>query len=140
MRAAVVSVWAVILAILFIQTANGLQTSLLSVRAGIEAFPAWTIGIIMASYYVGYSAAPLASRAVIGRIGHVNTMWIGAVCAALAIIGACFAGRAGGVGGAAAALGLCAVEPLCRRRELDPRPRRPTRSADGCSASTWSCR
>jgi MFS family permease len=85
MRAAVVSVWAVILAILFIQTANGLQTSLLSVRAGIEAFPAWTIGIIMASYYVGYSAAPLASRAVIGRIGHVNTMWIGAVCAALAI-------------------------------------------------------
>lgn len=86
MRAAVVSVWAVILAILFIQTANGLQTSLLSVRAGIEAFPAWTIGIVMASYYVGYSAAPLASRAVIGRIGHVNTMWIGAVCAALAIM------------------------------------------------------
>lgn len=85
MRAAVASVWAVIATIFFVQTANGLQTSLLSVRAGMEAFPAWTIGIVMASYYVGYSAAPLTSRAVIGRMGHVNTMWIGIVCAALVI-------------------------------------------------------
>jgi MFS family permease len=85
MRAAVISVWAVIVAIFFVQTANGLQTSLLGVRAGIEAFPAWTIGLVMASYYVGYSAAPLASRAIIGRAGHVNTMWIGTVCAALVI-------------------------------------------------------
>ncbi len=85
MRAAIASVSAVIVCILFIQTANGLQTSLLGVRAGIEAFPAWTIGIVMASYYVGYSLAPLTSHAVIGRAGHVATMWVGAVGAALAI-------------------------------------------------------
>ncbi|HEY4941979.1 MAG TPA: MFS transporter [Rhizomicrobium sp.] len=85
MRAAVASVWAVIATIFFVQTANGLQTSLLSVRAGMESFPAWTIGIVMASYYVGYSAAPLTSRAIIGRAGHVNTMAIGIVCAALVI-------------------------------------------------------
>ncbi|HEY0302767.1 MAG TPA: MFS transporter, partial [Rhizomicrobium sp.] len=85
MRAAVLSVWAVIAAIFFVQTANGLQTSLLSVRAGMESFSFQTIGIVMASYYVGYSLAPLASRAVIGRAGHVNTMWIGTVGAALAI-------------------------------------------------------
>jgi MFS family permease len=85
MRAAVASVSAVIVCIFFIQTANGLQTSLLGVRAGIEAFPAWTIGIVMASYYVGYSLAPLTSHAVIGRAGHVNTMWIGAIGAALVI-------------------------------------------------------
>ncbi len=86
MRAAVVSVFAVIVAIFFIQTANGLQTSLLSLRAGIEAFPAWTIGIVMASYYVGYSLAPVTSHAVIGRGGHVVTMAVGAVFAALAIV------------------------------------------------------
>ena len=57
MRAAVVSVWTVIVTIAFVQTANGLQTSLLGVRAGIELFPAWTFGLIMASYYVGYTAA-----------------------------------------------------------------------------------
>lgn len=85
MRAAVASVWAVMAAIFFIQTANGLQTSLLSVRAGLESFPAVTIGIVMASYYVGYSVAPLTSRAIIGRAGHVNTMWAGALAAALTI-------------------------------------------------------
>src|SRR5690242_17018537 len=85
MRAAVVSVSAVIIAIFFVQTANGLQTSLLSVRSVLESFPAWTIGIIMACYYVGYSAAPLASRFVIGRAGHVNVMFVGALLAGAVI-------------------------------------------------------
>jgi len=85
MRAAVASVSAVIVCIFFIQIGNGLQTSLLGVRAGIEAFPAITIGVVMASYYVGYTIAPLTSHAIIGRAGHVNTMWIGAIGAALAI-------------------------------------------------------
>src|SRR5438876_3922631 len=86
MRAAVASVWAVIVTIGFVQLANGLQTSLLGVRAGMEAFPAWTIGFIMASYYVGYSAAPLTSSRIIGRVGHVATMSVGAVLAALVIV------------------------------------------------------
>lgn len=87
MRAAVASVWAVIVTIGFVQLANGLQSSLLGVRAGIEAFPAWTIGLIMACYYLGYSAAPLTSRRIIGRIGHVLTMTAGAVMAAIMIVG-----------------------------------------------------
>lgn len=86
MRAAVASVWAVIVTIAFVQLANGLQTSLLGVRAGMEAFPAWTIGFIMASYYIGYSAAPLTSSRIIGRVGHVTTMSVGAVLAALIIV------------------------------------------------------
>jgi MFS family permease len=85
MRAAVRSVLAVIIAIFFVQAANALQTSLLSVRAGLEAFPAWTIGIVMASYYVGYSLAPLTSHAIVGRLGHVRTMVLGALLAAGAI-------------------------------------------------------
>ncbi len=47
----------------------------------MEAFPTWTIGIIMAFYYVGYSAAPLVSRFVIGRAGHVKVMFIGVLLA-----------------------------------------------------------
>ena len=62
MRTALKSVWLVIAAAGVVQTANGLQTDLLSVRAGLEAFPAWSLGVIMACYYVGYSAAPLASE------------------------------------------------------------------------------
>jgi MFS family permease len=85
LRAAVASVSAVIVAILFIQAANGVQTSLLSARAAMEAFPAWAIGIVMACYYVGYSLAPVTSHGVIGRNGHVRTMALGAVVAAAAI-------------------------------------------------------
>lgn len=90
MRAAVAAVWAVIVTIFFVQTANGWQTSLLSVRSVMEDFPAWTIGIVMASYYVGYSSASLASRFVIGRLGHVDTMWLGAFVAALVIVAHAF--------------------------------------------------
>jgi len=88
MRAAVASVWAVIVTIGFVQVANGLQTSALGVRSGIEAFPPWTFGIVMASYYVGYSAAPLTSRRIIGRFGHVRTMAVGALVAAMMIAAA----------------------------------------------------
>ncbi len=85
MRRAVMSVWAVIATIFFVQTANGLQTSLLSFRAALEGFTPVVIGIVMASYYVGYSAAPLASRFIIGRAGHVRTMAFGIAAAAVVI-------------------------------------------------------
>jgi MFS family permease len=90
MRAAVASVWAVILTIGLVQVGNGLQTSVLGVRAGMEAFPPWTIGVVMASYYVGYSIAPLTSRRIIGRFGHVRTMTAGTLLAGVMIIAAAY--------------------------------------------------
>jgi MFS family permease len=85
MRAALQSVWAVILTTGIVQIANGLQTDLLSVRAGLESFPPWTIGIVMSSYYVGYSTGPLVSRYVISRLGHVSTLMVASAVAAIAI-------------------------------------------------------
>ncbi|HVT23766.1 MAG TPA: MFS transporter [Rhizomicrobium sp.] len=71
MRTALRSVWLVIVAAGLVQTANGLQTDLLGVRAGLEAFPAWALGVIMACYYIGYSAGPLASHSIVARFGHI---------------------------------------------------------------------
>ncbi len=85
MRAALAAVWAVILTGGIIQTANALQTDLLGVRAGIEMFPAWSIGVLMAGYYVGYSAGPLISPAIIRRFGHVNVSIAALVLSAIAI-------------------------------------------------------
>ncbi|HUJ02830.1 MAG TPA: hypothetical protein VLW75_04265, partial [Rhizomicrobium sp.] len=59
MRVALLAVWAVIVTGGVMQTANALQTDLLGVRAGLELFPSWSIGVLMAGYYVGYSAGPL---------------------------------------------------------------------------------
>ncbi len=91
MHKTVASIWLVILAIGLVQTANGLQTDLLGMRADLEAFPAWTIGLIMASYYVGYSAAPLVSRSVIARLGHVTTMAAASAIAGIVIVTHAFA-------------------------------------------------
>jgi MFS family permease len=85
MRAALRSVWAVIVTTGIVQIANALQTDLLSVRAGIESFPAWTIGLVMSSYYVGYSTGPLVSHYVVQRFGHVRTLMATTAIAALSI-------------------------------------------------------
>jgi MFS family permease len=85
MRAAVASIWAVILTIFVVQLANGLQTDILSLRAAIE-FPVTVLGVVMAAYYVGYSAGPLLSHAVIGRFGHVAVMIAASLIAAAAIV------------------------------------------------------
>ncbi|HWA31544.1 MAG TPA: MFS transporter [Rhizomicrobium sp.] len=85
MRTALRAVWAVILTGGLVQLANGLQTDLLGVRAGIEKFPAFAIGYVMAGYYVGYSAGPLVSRFVIRSLGHVRTIWIAVTVAAASI-------------------------------------------------------
>jgi MFS family permease len=85
MRVALAAVWAVLLAAGIVQTANGLQTDLLSLRAGLEAFPAWSIGVVMAGYYVGYSCGPLFSPAIIRKLGQVNTIALGGVTAGVVI-------------------------------------------------------
>lgn len=86
LRAAFLFVWAVLLSASFLQVANGLQTDVISVRADLEAFSAGTIGLMMATYYVGYSLAPLTGRFIIGRIGHVSTIVTCALVAAAIIL------------------------------------------------------
>jgi MFS family permease len=86
MRAALLAVWAVIVTGGIMQTANALQTDLLGVRAGAELFPAWSIGVLMAGYYVGYSLGPLVSPAIIRRLGHVTAAIAALVLSAAAII------------------------------------------------------
>ena len=84
-RIALKAAWVVIATTGVVQIANALQTDLLSVRAGIEQFPAWTIGLVMSSYYVGYSIGPLVGRTVVSRLGHVVTLMVTTACAAVAI-------------------------------------------------------
>jgi MFS family permease len=86
MRVALASVWAVILSGGIVQMANGLQTELLGVRAGQEAFAPWSIGVLMAGYYVGYSAAPLLIRTIIRHLGHVRTIGVSLLLAAAMIV------------------------------------------------------
>lgn len=84
MRNAVTAVWAVLLLAFFVQMANGLQTDLIGVKAA-SVFASVVIGLMLASFYVGFAAAPLMGRAVIGRAGHVATV-VATVLVAAAVI------------------------------------------------------
>ncbi|MFI4880851.1 MAG: MFS transporter, partial [Steroidobacterales bacterium] len=46
--------WPLLLGMGILMLGAGLQSTLLGVRATIEAFPTIVIGIIMSCYYVGY--------------------------------------------------------------------------------------
>jgi MFS family permease len=74
LRAAVVSLFAVLLSVAFCQSANGLQNDLIGLRADAAAFSTMTIGLMMASYYVGFSAAALSGHLTVGRIGQLRAM------------------------------------------------------------------
>jgi MFS family permease len=85
LRAAVAAVWAVIVCTFFVQAGNGLQTNLIGLRAN-SVFALAVIGPMMAAYYIGYSVAPLAGRAVIGRIGHVRAVVLCMLVAAAVVV------------------------------------------------------
>ena len=73
MLAAVGSAWALFLGLALIMIGNGLQGSLLGVRAELEGFSATTTGLVMTGYYVGFLVGSRLVPLVILRVGHVRT-------------------------------------------------------------------
>ncbi len=61
---------------------NGLLVTLVAVRANLEAFPAPTVGLLGAAYFLGFIFACLVTPGLILRAGHIR------VFAALASLGA----------------------------------------------------
>lgn len=85
LRAALAAVWPVVVCVLFIQAGNGLQTDLIGLRAD-AAFAPGIVGLMMAAYFAGYCAASLASRTIIGRLGHIQTIGVSLTVAAVVIV------------------------------------------------------
>ncbi len=73
MLAAIRSAWALFVGLGMLMLGNGLQNSLLGIRAGQEAFATEATGLIMACYYVGLLAGAVVTPKVVGNVGHVRT-------------------------------------------------------------------
>src|SRR4051812_42713858 len=65
---------------------NGLFSTLLAVRMGLEAFPVDRIGIIMAAYSVGFVLGTLRCPDVVERVGHIRAFAAFAAIAAVAAL------------------------------------------------------
>jgi MFS family permease len=72
--------WPLFAGIVLMMVGNGLQVTLLGVRATLENFSAEATGIIMSCYYAGYLAGSLTTPRLVERVGHIR------VFAALAAI------------------------------------------------------
>ncbi len=65
-------VWPLLLGIGLLSLANGLQGSLVGIRATAEAFSASETGIIMSGYSVGLLISAFVTPRIVGRVGHVR--------------------------------------------------------------------
>ena len=65
--------WALFFVMWLIMLGNGLQATLLGVRASIEDFGTSITGVVMSGYFLGLIAGCHIVPKVVGRVGHVRT-------------------------------------------------------------------
>ncbi len=78
--------WAILLGIGFMMLANGLQGTLLGVRAMIEGFPTFTTGVVMSGYFVGIFLGSFIAPILVKRVGHIRVFSALASLASISIL------------------------------------------------------
>ena len=73
MTAALVPITALLLSVALLLMGNGLQGTLLPVRANIEDFSTFDIGMLGSAYYLGFAVGCLYGPHVVRRAGHIRT-------------------------------------------------------------------
>lgn len=86
MLAVVGSAWALFLGLAFIMLGNGLQHTLLGVRAELEGFPTAVTGLVMTGYSAGFLAGSLVVPRLVGRVGHIRVFAALASLASTAVL------------------------------------------------------
>lgn len=72
MIATLAPVGALLLSVALLLTGNGLQGTLLPVRANLENFGALSIGVLGSAYYIGFVAGCILTPKLIRRVGHIR--------------------------------------------------------------------
>lgn len=72
MRRALAPVAALLIGASILLTGQGLQGTLLPVRASLESFSVFSIGVIGAAYFLGFTLGCLQGGELVKRVGHVR--------------------------------------------------------------------
>lgn len=80
------SVWALLLGMALLSLGNGLQGTLLGVRASTENFGTAVTGIIMSGYSVGFLIGSLATPRLVSYVGHIRVFAAFASVASTAVL------------------------------------------------------
>jgi MFS family permease len=66
------SSWALLLGLALLMLGNGMQSTLLGIRGGIEGFSTFELSIVMSGYFAGFLAASKIAPLLIRRVGHLR--------------------------------------------------------------------
>ncbi len=86
MSRVLLSTWALLLGFGILMLGDGLQATLLAVRADQEGFSATTTGLIMSAFYVGFLSGSLLAPKMMVQVGHVRVFAAFAALASAAIL------------------------------------------------------
>jgi len=80
------SSWALFFGILLMMIGNGLQGTLLGIRAGIEGFPTSLTGLLMSGYFAGFLIGSYVTPPMVDRVGHIRVYAALASMASIAVL------------------------------------------------------
>ena len=81
------AVSALLLSVAILLIGNGMQGTLIGVRAGLEAFSPVALGVVSSAYYLGFSLGCLSGSWFINRVGHIRTFAVlASIASAVALI------------------------------------------------------
>ncbi len=87
MLRAVSAIFALLLAAAILLAGNGLQGTLLAVRANLEGFPTSMIGVLMSAYFGGFVLGCRLNPTFIKSVGHIRTfLALASIASASALI------------------------------------------------------
>ena len=86
MLSALRSTWSLFLGIALIMICNGLQGTLLGVRAGLEGFSTTVTGGIMTAYFLGFIAGSQVVPSFVGNVGHIRVFAALASLASMSVL------------------------------------------------------
>ncbi|MBT3333199.1 MAG: MFS transporter, partial [Rhodospirillaceae bacterium] len=78
--------WALFLGLGLIMLGNGLQGSLLGLRASLEGFGVTATGLIMSGYYIGLLSGATIVPKFVARVGHIRSFGAMASLASTSIL------------------------------------------------------
>ncbi len=87
MLAVLKTTWPLLLGVALLMVGNGMQSTLLGIRGGIEGVATQQMAIVMAGYFAGFLAGSLLVPRLIQRVGHVRVFAaLGSLISAILIL------------------------------------------------------
>ena len=84
--AALASSWAILLGFGILMLGDGLQGTLLAIRADLEGFSATFTGLVMSTFYLGFLLGSLLTPRITIKVGHIRVFAAFAALSSAAIL------------------------------------------------------